>query len=341
MFDPSELAKKKNALSKTEPLPDRSINLGAPEIDVVAYQKKMVAVNIEHWINELKGLTFETEFYPLSEENARVLMKAYDLKQEKKPFTQDVQTAFNEIETGLQKVIDSVRGADTKVFVKTSSRSAKDTVIYAAQFESVYKECLKKLKEQDMNAKVVALMQAGTLLLATKNAKELLENFVLSERVYIDMRVALNLPEQFSENFAVRKWIDIDVDMEFRGFVYDNKLTQLSQYNHLPYFERLIERKDELLAKIVKFYEEKVMPRLKDKFTAYVVDFAITGENYDQLWVIELNPFEDTTDGAMFSWQKERDLLLGKKPFEFRLKEKKDAGIKAAIMSSWRKFIEE
>ena len=30
-----------------------------------------------------------------------------------------------------------------------------------------------------------------------------------------------------------------------------------------------------------------------------------------KVWVIELNPFMETTDGALFSWQHERHLLEG------------------------------
>lgn len=30
-----------------------------------------------------------------------------------------------------------------------------------------------------------------------------------------------------------------------------------------------------------------------------------------RVWVIELNPFMETTDGALFSWQHERHLLEG------------------------------
>ena len=35
--------------------------------------------------------------------------------------------------------------------------------------------------------------------------------------------------------------------------------------------------------------------------------------------VIELNPFEPWTSGALFDWEKDMDVVLGEAPFEFRL----------------------
>ena len=45
------------------------------------------------------------------------------------------------------------------------------------------------------------------------------------------------------------------------------------------------------------------------KFTDYVADFAV--DNEDRIWIIELNPFEPSTDGAMFSWHRESSILRG------------------------------
>ncbi len=52
--------------------------------------------------------------------------------------------------------------------------------------------------------------------------------------------------------------------------------------------------------------------------------------------VIELNPFLETTDGALFSWQHEKDILLGKHGFIFRLTERCRPGAKAMLPQSIR-----
>ncbi len=62
----------------------------------------------------------------------------------------------------------------------------------------------------------------------------------------------------FHECVVVRYWIDIEPDMEFRGFVYNNTLNALSQYSTLVYFPRLAALRPELLARIVPFFNERV-----------------------------------------------------------------------------------
>ncbi len=57
-----------------------------------------------------------------------------------------------------------------------------------------------------------------------------------------------------------------------------------------------------------------------------------------KVWVIELNPFMETTDGALFSWQHERHLLEGQnkdKPI-FRLTEKVRPGSWSMLPNSIR-----
>lgn len=68
----------------------------------------------------------------------------------------------------------------------------------------------------------------------------------------------------------------------------------------------------------------------------YVVDFALTEE---RAWVIEINPFLETTDGALFSWQKEREILENG-PLTLRFREKKMQGGKALLANAWRDLID-
>jgi hypothetical protein len=63
-----------------------------------------------------------------------------------------------------------------------------------------------------------------------------------------------------------------------------------------------------------------------------------------KVWVIELNPFMETTDGALFSWQHERHLLEGQanenkdKPL-FRITEKARPGSWTMLPISIRQWI--
>jgi hypothetical protein len=63
-----------------------------------------------------------------------------------------------------------------------------------------------------------------------------------------------------------------------------------------------------------------------------------------KVWVIELNPFMETTDGALFSWQHERDLLEGQSNENkdtpiFRLTEKVRPGSWTMLPISIRQWI--
>ena len=75
------------------------------------------------------------------------------------------------------------------------------------------------------------------------SASEVLSIFIISERIYQDMLLATEAQDSsdllFKENIILRPFIPIDVDMEFRGFVYHQRLTCLSQYNYLIYSQRL------------------------------------------------------------------------------------------------------
>ena len=124
--------------------------------------------------------------------------------------------------------------------------------------------------------------------------------------------------------------------MEFRGYVSNGNLNALSQYNFLVHFPDLIKEKNEIVEKIKQFHKNVIHNKLKHKFSSYVIDFAITG---NKIWVIELNPFLSSTDGALFSWNTERNLLENG-PFEARFVEKPPAGAKALLANSWREILE-
>ncbi|CAF1258662.1 unnamed protein product, partial [Didymodactylos carnosus] len=62
---------------------------------------------------------------------------------------------------------------------------------------------------------------------------------------------------------------------------------------------------------------------------------------YD-IWVIELNPFMETTDGGLFSWQHERHILEGKNNgFEFRITQRPKPGALTMLPNSVRQLIKQ
>ena len=67
--------------------------------------------------------------------------------------------------------------------------------------------------------------------------------------------------------------------------------------------------------------------------------FTDDNESFGKAWVIEINPFMNTTDGAMFSWEKEKDLLEGKHGFLFRVVERPKPGSLSMMPQSIRELI--
>lgn len=168
-------------------------------------------------------------------------------------------------------------------FVKTSSRSAKDAPLTQDRFKQLYLDELNKHSGQDLNenTQITCLLRAGFLALRVKSAAEVLDMFLRSLRIYQDLYLAvIKQKEKYNEHFVIRKFLDIDVDMEFRGFVFDNELVALSQYNYLICSQRLVDRKVEFGQLVKKYYDESIKPKLTavDFPRNLVVDFAICDE---------------------------------------------------------------
>ena len=145
----------------------------------------------------------------------------------------------------------------------------------------------------------------------------------------------------------MRKWYPIKPSMEFRGYFANGNLNALSQYNYVCLYPEVTNYKAQIVAEILKFFEEKMKPILAKKFTEYIIDFAVVGDrvlngkfSFDRLMIIELNPFLTSTDSLLFSWKEERG-LLEHGPFEFRVREKEVPNVATKVSPEWRAILEE
>lgn len=79
------------------------------------------------------------------------------------------------------------------VFVKTSSRSAKDATIVQQRLIECYKShCRSTAKPPyEFNEKIISLLHAATQMLKCANAAEAMSMLTQSERIEQDMRLAL------------------------------------------------------------------------------------------------------------------------------------------------------
>jgi len=307
-----------------------------------AYHTAILDMNIEVWYDLLGEYTFPTKFFELTIETARLLMSCYEtLVLNKSALSEDQAARLKALEDGLQAIIDEVRGGDDVVFVKTSCRSPKDTVVYSTRFRQLYRDSLASKPTRTENDKLVSLLDAAIDLLKTRSAHELLQTFTSSERIYQDMSVAVSHPDRFNQHFAIRKWVTVPPEMEFRGFYFNGKLNAISQYNHCCYYPHVANHAQTLAKNIQDFFYKNIQLRLqKGGITQCVVDFAVTNAENNEIYIIELNPFVYTTDGCLFSWTHERGILENG-PFEFRYQAKECKGSLVAIADAWKKVVEE
>ncbi|CAF0712615.1 unnamed protein product [Brachionus calyciflorus] len=313
------------------------------------YQSNVLDCNFENWYEKLKDVTFKSEFCPIELSHAEIFIDFYkkwqsnkDIKENWKSLLKSNQLKeITELESRLDNVISKfINDKNKYVFVKTSSRSAKDSPLTFKQFKDLYSSYFNSLTETENleeNEQIKCLLKAAFECLKVQKASQVIEMFFKSERIYQDMLLAVEKKERFKENFIIREFVQIDIDMEFRGFVFNGKLTALSQYNYLIYSKRLNEQKSQIGELIKNFFNEKVSAKLEEFHKSYIIDFAVV-QNMD-CFVIEINPFLETTDSGLFSWQHERAILESNDTFCFRITERPKPGAKAMLPYSIRSLM--
>ncbi|XP_076439619.1 uncharacterized protein LOC143279460 [Babylonia areolata] len=358
----AEQLKKVKLRASAEPMRDFSSPKTAGFItdhEVEDYQDKVLDVNTEVWLSLLEEETFPSDYCPIQPAEAQLIVSVYErLYANLDPpamaavawqsaLTAEEREVMVGLEQRLQGVMDhfllSHSGADS-VFVKTSSRSAKDAPLAQSRFADLYRQLLQQEEEEargQENVQITCLLTAAFQAMRVRRADEVLDMTLRSERIYQDLLLALKVKDRFRENFVIRTFVNINVDMEFRGFVFGGRLVALSQYNYQIHSGRLCDCKDRVADRILAFYNNTVRPKLQagNFVQNFIIDFAI-GSKDDRLWVIEINPFLNTTDAALFSWEHEQHVLQGEgQGFQFRVTLKPRPGAKTMLPHSVRTLL--
>ncbi|ETO29123.1 hypothetical protein RFI_08001, partial [Reticulomyxa filosa] len=124
------------------------------------------------------------------------------------------------------------------------------------------------------------------------------------------------------------------------------------QYNDLCYFGDLVKYKDEIAKKLNAMIEVSVK---KLEMENMVLDIVLVDPDYNvkdewppltlerleklQVKIIEVNPLAEFAGGGLFEWNKDKDVLLGEKPFEFRMQTSLSAYTGADLMDEWKPFV--
>eukprot|EP01083_Nonionella_stella_P056539 148821_1 len=297
---------------------------------------------------------------------------------EKNPLLGIAIDEYNYDRKEVQSLIDKIDKmiADKKwkhIFIRMSIRSPKDAALTSTKFTEILlreyqslqkfqgKEAPKDLQISggerndiwDINQKIIACYRAQTFALACDNGKEAVDLLVRSPRIQGDMQ-SYAVDGEYKQKFQliIRNFQFFDVSFEFRSFVYKKKMTGLTQYNDLCYFDDLVQFKQEIVDKVDAF-TKGIMDRIE--LESFVLDIVLVDTDYDgqsewppltkerldklKVMIIEINPLAEFAGGGLFEWNKDKDVLLGDKPFEFRMQNKLSAYITADLMPEWHPFI--
>lgn len=284
-------------------------------------KKKTVhfACDFDRWYPKLQSFTFPSEILPISPKLAQAMISFYRLSlDDKQILTAKDIALLKQLEIDIEKIMQRLMASHSAggIFVRMSNRSPKDgnPLLEENVLNGMphYQQELAKQGGNDSNAKMIAYCSVQTSLLRCTTARQAMNLLLTSERVHIDLNLALDCmqaskADKWSTSIILREWNNkIRQEFEFRAFVNDGKLTAISQYNHYCKFDWSHINLEDIKTRIIAAFL-KVHPHVG--LNNYIIDFAVTA---DEVYVIELNPFDKTTGACMYNWQVDSDLLHGR-----------------------------
>ena len=268
-----------------------------------------VPFEIEQWYPIIKDFTFKTYFIPLEIEDAKAMSNFYEEKflsnnKDSNKLTYEDIKRIKDLENKIQNIIDSNPNLKSKgSFVRLSGRSPKDGEPYDSKkiknnydnnlikFEKIY-----NLKKDSPQLKVLSYLRSNHL--KSDNAKEALNLLLTSERIHLDLKDWIK--EGGKEMLSIREYgQNLCDDLEFRAFIYNNKLTAITQYDHYIKFEHIIKNKDKYQKMINDYWNKNIKDIIK--IPNYSIDFAIL--NDDNVIAIEMSPFMKSTGPCCLKWE--------------------------------------
>jgi len=316
----------------------------------------MKETQFEEYSELIKPYTFLSTLFPLPVETARSIREKYN-----ELHNSDKRSGVTWEENGelvnLAKAIDEAKQKFLRtkdIFVRLSSRSPKDAAI-GERGIAIYKEAKKKINalNQEMNdilatednTKLHALYITGTEALRIQTGSQAIDLLINSNRIQDDLEHFLKTPHD-TFNVVVREFANFEVELEFRGFVYGQKLTAITQYNQFCYFPRVVKYKSHILQVMKDFVEGVLIPKIPLK--NFVIDIMLVSQTPEegpfsnlQVYIVEINPFAEFAGEGLFSWTdpKQVDILKGRAPFEFRVVEQPPKDAIKLIDKEWREFV--
>jgi len=336
------------------------LKLGVQPSEVEMYRRYhyQQQFGIGQWYESLKEHTFPTEFLPLSMQDVLAILETNS--QTRSNSIESIKPEHREVLKSLEQRIDNMitPWRSHGVFIKLNTRSPKDVSVDSVQDPKRVRQiiqwveedlcaqrCIKYdptlhdslLKNKYSSFEIMrAITKACTRSLHVTSGSDAISLLLASTRIHQDLsRVESFGIQSVPVSIVVRQWNENVLhrpSMEFRGFVYNNSLNALTQYDNVTFYAEVASNKRELQERILRFFNESV----RDKLThiqSYVIDFFV---DENRVYVIELNPFHTGAGACLFSWRENRELFMNG-PFEFRVVEAPHENPLAALPAFWEK----
>ncbi|CAF1058351.1 unnamed protein product [Rotaria sordida] len=306
--------------------PKEKINeqLLCPDSDT--YRKMMNETQFEYYYDIIKQWTFPSVILSMNEDDIRALHNGHLLFKNSSLDDDDKKTeeCFQQYPQ-LFKLSNAIDTCDIQrpIFVRLSTRSPKDAILLLnkEKFKRLFQKVLNEMEPDDTserNRRLIALDETSIRLLAVNNGFHAIQLLLASERIQDDLISGLSL------NLIIRQFI-IDrrnLKSEFRAFIYKHQLTALTQYNEYIFDKNLFKKKDFILKSIKDFFQnEHILERIP--YENFILDLILIENEYNnyQIFICEINPLAEFAGTGLFSWLNDRNILLGRQEFQFRIKE--------------------
>lgn len=269
---------------------------------------------IDMWYEHLKEFTFPSVSVDLSREEAQWIVHHWERKDKEQSELSDIPDVLSNVAHNIQSTmnqINSESASNKSFFVKLSTRSPKDSNTAFKKAAEQYKKRVDELGNPDANKRWILLTEEMGKATSVTNALEALALLLDSERVYEDLKFALEDSSNWNISIIIRIWDErVTLQSEFRGFCWNGELNCLGQYYHPLYFEEL--QSPEVQAQIIHDCCG-LFNILKQKHNLPVpnalVDFAWLGPG--NVMLIEINPLSETlgcfpASTGLFDWHADR-----------------------------------
>jgi hypothetical protein len=165
---------------------------------------------------------------------------------------------------------------------------------------------------------MMALDEASIRLLAVNDGFHAIQLLLASERIQDDLISSSSL------NLIIRQFI-VDrrhLKSEFRAFVFQRQFTALTQYNEYIVDRYLLENKELILKSIEDFFQnENLLEQIPYKNCILDLILIENERDHYRVYICEINPLAEFAGTGLFSWLKDRNILLGRHEFQFRIRE--------------------